>query len=333
VGVVAVAVVEHHVGLVGLRGQLLDVARPRRQLAGVVAVAEPLLDVVALPLVRVPVQADHGEVAGGGQHRRDGVRVALRLVHAHVRQPVRGQEPERLLLVVVGHPGVVAELDADPPRRGPLGAGEDVVLVRARDREPGRELEQDRAELARLAQRLERRQEPAPRLGRHLRVDVLEVDAFLARLARGLPQVGGQHPHRGGVLGEQAEGLDVEGEPVRGPRRPRLRGPLGGQRVVGGVHLHQRELAGVVLQPLLRIAGPGRVPAGIDQRLVGPPRRAHPDLSHNPQFCPVTRGLDIRGRTNHRPGLRPPPTASTGRRYQVVSVLCATESLTSVFSG
>jgi hypothetical protein len=245
---------------------------------------------MAFPLVRVPVQADHRQVAGGGQHRRDGVRVALRLVHAHIRQPVRGQEPQRLLLVFLGHPGVVAELHADPPRRGPLRAGEDVVLVRARDREPGRELEQDRAELARLAQRLERREEPVPGLAGHLRVDVLEVDAVLARLARGLPQVGGQHPHRGGVLGEQAEGLDVEGEPVRGPCRPRLGCPLGGQRVVGGVHLDQRELAGVVLQPVLRIAGARRVPAGINQRLVGPSRRAHPDLSHNRSLGNRRRG-------------------------------------------
>jgi len=73
VGVVAVAVVEHHVGLGGVLGQPLDVAGPLRQLVLVVAVAEPLLDLMAFPLVRVPVQADHRQVAGGGQHWRDGV--------------------------------------------------------------------------------------------------------------------------------------------------------------------------------------------------------------------------------------------------------------------
>ncbi len=130
------------------------------------------------------------------------------------------------------------------------------------------------------AQRLERRAEPLPRLVGHLRVDVLEVDPVLARLARGLPQVGGQRPHRGGVLGEQAERLDVEGEPVRGPLRPGLRGLLAGQRVVGGVHLDQRELPRVVPEPLFRVGRVRRVPAGVDQRLVGPPRRAHPDLPH-----------------------------------------------------
>ena len=40
------------------------------------------------------------------------------------------------------------------------------------------------------------------------------------------------------------------------------------------------------LEPLLRIAGVGRVPAGVDQRLVGPPRRAHPDLTHAGS-CPM----------------------------------------------
>jgi len=111
------------------------------------------------------------------------------------------------------------------------------------DREIGNqgELEQDRAELARLAQRLERCQEPAPYLVGHLRGDVLEADAVLARLGGGLPQVSREHPHRGGMLGEQAERLDVDGEPVRCPCRPGRRGPLAGQRIVGGVHLDQRD--------------------------------------------------------------------------------------------
>ena len=153
-------------------------------------------------------------------------------------------------------------------------------LRRPADREPGRELQQDRAELARVAQRLERGQEPVPRLVGHLRVDVLEVDPVLAGLLRGLAQVGGQRRDRGGVLGEQAERLDVEGEPGRGPRRPGRGGLLGGQRVVGGVHLDQRELAGVIPQPLLRRVRLRRIPAGRDQRPVGPRRRARPDLPH-----------------------------------------------------
>ena len=66
----------------------------------------------------------------------------------------------------VGHPGVVAELHAHPPRRGPLRARHDVLLVRPRDREPRRELEQDRAELARARAAAQARRGTAPTPGR-----------------------------------------------------------------------------------------------------------------------------------------------------------------------
>ena len=185
----------------------------------------------------------HGQITGRGQHRRDGARVALRHVHAYVRQPVPGQEAQGLALVVLGHPGAVAELDAHPAWRRPPRAGQDVLLVRAGDREPGRVLEEDRAELAGAVERLERGQEPVPdRIG-HRRADVLQVHPVLPGLARGVAQVRGQRADRGRMLGEQAERLDIEGEAGGGPLGPGPRGLLGGQRVVGGVHLHQRELA------------------------------------------------------------------------------------------
>ena len=223
---------------------------------------------------------DHGQVAGRGHYRGDGAGVALRHVHAHVGQLVLGQEVQGLPLVLLAHPGVVAELHAHPARRGPLRAGQDVLLVSPRDREPGRVLEQERAELARAAQRLERGQEPLPGLVGHLRVDVLEVDPLLAGLGRGLAQVGGQCLDRRRVLGEQPERLDVEGEPGRGAFGPGFGGLLGGQRVVGGVHLDQRELARVVPEPFLRRVRLRRVPACLDQRPVGPRRRAHANMSH-----------------------------------------------------
>ena len=72
------------------------------------------------------------------------------------------------------------------------------------------------------------------------------------------------------MLGEQAERLDVEGEPGRGPRGPRRRGLLGGQRIVGRIHLDQRELAGVIPQPPFRRVRLRRVPARIDQGPVRP---------------------------------------------------------------
>src|SRR6266487_3491489 len=61
-GVVAVAVVEQHVGLPGVAGQDPHPGCPLRQLGLAVAVAEPLVNIAAVPLVRVPMQADHGQV-------------------------------------------------------------------------------------------------------------------------------------------------------------------------------------------------------------------------------------------------------------------------------
>src|SRR5689334_25119691 len=75
-----------------------------------------------------------------------------------------------------GHPGPVTELHAYPVRRGPLGAGHDVVLAGPRDGEPRRELQQDRAQLARRPQRLQRGRKPTPRLLGHRRADVFEID-------------------------------------------------------------------------------------------------------------------------------------------------------------
>ncbi len=96
-------------------------------------------------------------------------------------------------------------------------------------------------------------------------VDVLEVDPVLSGRRRGRGEVGGQRGDPGRMLGEQAERLDVEGEPGRGPRGPRRRGLLGGQRIVGRIHLDQRELAGVIPQPPVRRVRLRRVPARIDQ--------------------------------------------------------------------
>ena len=77
------------------------------------------------------------------------------------------------------------------------------------------------------------------------------------RLLHRRPQVLGQRGHPRGVLGEQAERLDVEGETLRGPVRPRGRGLLRGQRVIGGVHFHQRELARVVAEAFFGLFASG----------------------------------------------------------------------------
>jgi hypothetical protein len=58
-GVVAVAVVEQHVSVFGVAGQGPHPGCPFLQLGLGVAVAEPLVDILALSAVRMPVHADH----------------------------------------------------------------------------------------------------------------------------------------------------------------------------------------------------------------------------------------------------------------------------------
>ena len=99
-GVVAVAVVEQHVGLPGVAGQGAHLGRPLLQLGIGVAVAEPLVDVLAIPLVRVAMHADDGQIGrGGGQDRRDRVAVALRHVHAQKLSAAEaGSTPQPIVL-------------------------------------------------------------------------------------------------------------------------------------------------------------------------------------------------------------------------------------------
>src|ERR1700734_3162171 len=60
-GVVAAAVVEQHVGSVGLAGQAPELCGPGVECARAVAIGEALVDVFAFPLVRVAVHADQGQ--------------------------------------------------------------------------------------------------------------------------------------------------------------------------------------------------------------------------------------------------------------------------------
>src|SRR5260370_41619922 len=97
------------------------------------------------------------------------------------------------------------------------------------------------------------------------------------------------------MLGKQAERLDIEGESGRGPRGPRRSGLLGGQGVVSRIDLDQRELPGVVPQPLLRRVRLRRGPARLDPGPVRPRRPAALDLPPTP-------------RVRNAPGRGLPPT-------------------------
>src|SRR2546428_10367768 len=103
------------------------------------------------------MEADDREpVVRGRGDRWDARRKALGLVDRHVAQAILPQELERLLAVALAHPRRVPELDGEAVVGQEVPRACDLCLVLARDREPVGGLEEDRAQLARLAERLER---------------------------------------------------------------------------------------------------------------------------------------------------------------------------------
>ena len=135
----------------------------------------------------------------------------------------------------------------------------------------GRELEEEPAQLAGRAQRLERLEEAAEDLGAKLSRRAVDPAALVLR--RLVAQVGRELLDLHRVPGHDAERLHVHHEPVRRALGPALDHLLGGQAVVGRVDLDHVEVLRVVAQPL---AGRHafRVPV-LGKRLVSP--RARPD--------------------------------------------------------
>jgi hypothetical protein len=81
------------------------------------------------------------------------------------------------------------------------------------------------------------------------------------------------------VAGEEPEGLHVEDKAGRRSFDPRLRGLLGGKRVVGAVDLDQRKLRRVVAKARFRALRLARIEAArLDERLVGPGGGTYKDL-------------------------------------------------------
>src|SRR2546423_10272490 len=115
------------------------------------------------------------------------------------------EELERLVTVLVAEPRLVAELDTDAVRLGALGAFDEVVLVRAPEREPRRELEQHRAQLAAAIKRCERVEEGRPQILDRILLQVLGVDALLALR----PHLLRERRRLRRMLREDPEGLDV----------------------------------------------------------------------------------------------------------------------------
>ena len=136
-------------------------------------------------------------------------------------------------------------------------ACQDLVPALADREEPARVLEQDRAQLTRLAQRRQAVEERLPYRVAKLRRQVARIDPRLVRQLRGqlLADELGQALDLGRLAGHQRVGLDVEDEVGRSSIAPELGHAREGQGVVGRVDLDQRELRGVVLQPFLGRVG------------------------------------------------------------------------------
>ncbi len=276
---VLVAVVHQDVDGVGLAGHLHDLLGPGPQLALVVVVAEALGrgGGPARPGVVGPAVEAHDDVVGRA------VEVAGQLgdlggVDRHQRQVVVGHERHRAVDVVGAEPAVGAELDAGGHVAEPLAGPGQLLAVVLLGREPGRVLEQDRAQLADLAERRQRLDEAPPHLVDRVVGQVVGVDVLLvARLGVELvADVGPQRLGLRGVPGHEAVGLHVHHEPLRAAVGPALGELLGGRPVVRAVGLHHREPGGVEPQAVGRRHRAAGVPVGVlRERLVGP--RAGPD--------------------------------------------------------
>ena len=168
-------------------------------------------------------------------------------------------------------PAAVPELDhhlvAAEALLGPLQVLERGLLAD----DVRRELHQDPAQLAGLAQGLERRAEAGEHLAAQLARRVVDA-AAVVHLRLG-PQIGGELLGAHGMARHHPERLHVEHESGRRAPRPRRRRVRARKRVVAGVQLDRVELLGVVVQAGLGRAHRGRIPR-LRQRLVGPRARA-----------------------------------------------------------
>ena len=142
-----------------------------------------------------------------------------------------------------------------------------------------RKLEEDAAELAAGAQRLERGEEPAEDLAAKLPRRPLDPSALVGR--RVVPQVRRQRLELDGMTRHQAERLDVHHEPVRRALRPALDHLFVRQPVIGRVDLDRVEVLGVVRQTVSGLRA-RRIPV-LRERVVGPGAGADADFRHRRQ--------------------------------------------------
>ena len=155
----------------------------------------------------------------------------------------------------------MAQLDGEGRVAQALLGLHDLVPRLVGGEEPARVLEEDGAELAGAAQRLDAVEEAVPDLVLDLCGQVAGVDALLVEQLRRqrLAQVLRQPLDLRRLAGHERVGLDVEREVRRRALQPQLAGAPRRQGVVRRVHLDERELVRVVDEPILGAAGVGRV--------------------------------------------------------------------------
>ena len=158
------------------------------------------------------------------------------------------EEREHLGADVLLVPASVPELDQHLVLAHLFSGPREVVERELLVDDVGRELEEDSAELARRAQRLECLAEAPEDLAAKLPRRAIDPAALVDR--RLVAEVGRELLLLHGMAGHHAERLHVHHEVVRGLVGPARRHRLGRKPVVGRVELDRVELLGVVCEAL-----------------------------------------------------------------------------------
>ena len=195
--------------------ELLQARDPRLEVGVFVVVREAVVAGVgaALPGPGVAsVELDVRGVGGGDRQRRERAVEARRHVDADVRELVLGEERHGRIALLPRDPVAMAELDRHRHVAAPAAQPLEVLERTRARREVRGEREDDRAELAELTHRGDRREEPVERGVERARGQVFGIElASLAQRGRErVAHLGRDRLDGRGVVREQAVSPDVE---------------------------------------------------------------------------------------------------------------------------
>jgi hypothetical protein len=250
---------------------------PLAQLALAVEVVEALRGRSAsrVPRPRVaPVEADVCDRRGRRDERRRNVRgVRLRRVDDDPRHLPFLEEAQELVAHVLRVPRPVARLEQERVAADLVARPVQVVERRRLPDDVRRHLEEDAAELARVAERRQRVEEFAE--DGAARVTRRTVDASAVVDGQTFAQLGRHLLELHRMARHQPERLHVHDESFGRALRPAAHHLLGRHAVERRVDLHRRVALGVVREPFLRRRA-GRIPV-LREGVVGPRARPDPD--------------------------------------------------------